>query len=102
MEAEGLPGGEVEAVFEQLQQQVEEAAEEAAAVQLIARLQAPTYPPSHTPAQAAALAAGPLASALSQHTRRFWAAAAAGSMLCSLLGSGIGQWEVAHREPGCE
>lgn len=83
-------GGGVPALFQQLEQQALARADEMA-------VQQPPQPPP-------AAAAGP-EHAMSQHTQRLWRLsppAAAGSLLWSLLGSGLVQWEVAHRDPACE
>lgn len=83
-------GGGVPALFQQLEQQALARADEMAVQQ----------PPQPQPAAAA----GP-EHAMSQHTQRLWRLsppAAAGSLLWSLLGSGLVQWEVAHRDPACE
>lgn len=89
--AEVAPGGGgVPALFQQLQQQALERADDVAM----------GHPPQQLPAAAAAPER-----AMNQHTQRLWRLsppAAAGSLLWSLLGSGIVQWEVAHRDPACE
>jgi hypothetical protein len=79
-------GGGVPALFQQLEQQALARADDMA-------MQQPPQPP---PA-----AVGP-ERAMNQHTQRLWRLsppAAAGSLLWSLLGSGVVQWEVANRDP---
>lgn len=94
-EGGGAPAGAaaVPGIFQQLQQQAVAAAEDAALAHL----------PPHA-GEAGAVAVGQPASATQQHTHRLWAgtAAGAGGVLWSLLGSGVAQWEVAHRDPACE
>ena len=84
--AGGVPG-----FLQQLQQQALAQAEDVA-------LQHPPAPPAHA-------GGGMTAHAMHQHTQRLWRhspPAAAGSLLWSLLGSGLAQWEVARRDPACE
>ncbi len=88
--AEVAAGGGVPGLFQQLQQQALERADDVAM----------GHPPQPPPAAAAAPER-----AMNQHTQRLWRLdppAAAGSLLWSLLGSGLVQWEVAHRDPACE
>lgn len=89
------------AVFDQLQQAAAAAEDDAAA----AAEQAGS--PAGGAGQGvgsggAGAGAGAAATAIQQHNRRLWAARSAGGLLWSLLGGGIVQWEVAHRDPSGE
>lgn len=82
------------AIFQQLQQAAPAAAAAAAAAE--EGLGAAEQP------GAAGRGRGTVSVAVRQHLQRLQAAGSPSSTLWSLLGSGIAQWEVAHRDPACE
>lgn len=86
---------ELAAVFGQLGEGAEEAAE-AAAVAAAAEQHQGVGVGGVAVAQGVPAGAG--GDAVQQHTSRLWVARAPGSCLWSLLGSGVVQWEAAHRD----